>query len=125
MKIVLFEGPDFDLLYPLTYLRPVFELRCGALTLRRKIQEKFPDCELHLEVRDVLAEVAADAYGAGAVNNAERLQPDDDVLLIKAGTILTSPADSYAQDEMMAVTGDGDFVWAYLEARTVATIGGR
>lgn len=119
MKIVMFEDGDFDDLYPLTYLRPAFELRCGALTLRQKVQEMFPDCELHLEVRDALLEVATDAYGAGALNNEERLRPDDDVLLIKAGAILTSPAPSYGQREMVATTGDGDFIWAYLTGKTV------
>lgn len=119
MKIVMFEQADFDLLYPLTYLRPVFDLRCGALTLRQKVQEKFPDCELHLEVRDALVEVARDDYGAGAINNPERMEPDDSVLLTAAGAILTGAPASYADQEKLAVTEDGEFIWAYLEVDTV------
>jgi UDP-N-acetylglucosamine diphosphorylase/glucosamine-1-phosphate N-acetyltransferase len=122
MKIVLFESEDFALLYPLTYLRPVFELRCGALTLRQKVQEKFPDCELHLETRPALSDVAAELYGPGAANNEERLKPNDDVLLVNAGAILTAEAGAYAGSERAAVTPEGDFVWAYLAAETVAEL---
>jgi len=116
MKIVMFEQADFDLLYPLTYLRPVFDLRCGALTLRQKVQQKFPDCELHLEVRDALVEVARDDYGAGAIAS---LEPDDNVLLTAAGAILTADPAFYADHERLAVTEDGKFIWAYLESDTV------
>lgn len=37
MKIVLFEDEQYKNLLPLVYLRPVWELRCGALTLAEKI----------------------------------------------------------------------------------------
>lgn len=123
MKIVMFEDADFHLLYPLTYLRPVFELRCGAFTLRQKVQRRFPDCKLHLETRDVLNEVALETYGAGVVNNEERLRPDDDVLLVNGGAILTSPAESYGAAEKVATTQNGDFVWAYLKGGTAAELG--
>ncbi len=119
MKILLFEDDSFDLLYPLTYLRPVFELRCGATNLRQKIQEKFPDSELHLETRDILNDVVADTYGSGAVNNAERLSPDDDLLLVNAGAILTAPAETYTEKQRVAATEAGDFVWAFLHRDTV------
>jgi len=119
MKIVMFEDGHYDLLYPLTYLRPVFELRCGTLSLREKLQEKFPDSELHLETREVLAELAMDTYGAGAVNSDERILADDDILLVNAGAILTADADTYGQAERVAATEDGALVWAYLKAETV------
>jgi UDP-N-acetylglucosamine diphosphorylase/glucosamine-1-phosphate N-acetyltransferase len=118
MKIVMFEDLNSHLLYPLTYLRPVFDLRCGALSLRQKVQEKFPDCELHLETRDVLAPVARDTYGTGAVNSDERVRPDDDVLLVNAGAILTSPPEAYSQKDGVAATKEGDVIWVCLKART-------
>jgi UDP-N-acetylglucosamine diphosphorylase/glucosamine-1-phosphate N-acetyltransferase len=100
-------------------LRPVFDLRCGALTLRAKLQEKFPDCELHLETRPELAELAADTYGAGAVNDEERLSPDDDFLLVNAGAVLTCEPDHYRAQEQVGVDEDGHFIWAYVHADTV------
>ncbi len=119
MKIVMFEDADFHLLYPLTYLRPVFELRCGAFTLREKVRNKFPDCALHLETREVLADVAAETYGPDAVNGERRLAPDDDVLLVNAGAILTSPADAYRARERVATARNGCIIWAYLTSGTV------
>ena len=52
MKVVLFEDEDVSNLYPLVYLRPVFDLRCGILTLKEKVEQKFPGCDLYLETRD-------------------------------------------------------------------------
>jgi len=120
MKIILFEDEGFDRLYPLTYLRPVFELRCGALSLREKVQMKFPGCKLHLETRDVLDAVARETCGTDAVNAGERLAADDDLLLINAGAILKGPADSYAAEPKVAATPEGEVVWAYLDRNFAA-----
>ncbi len=116
MKIVIFEDERFAQLRPLTYLRPVFELRCGALTLRRKVQEKFPDCELHLETRPELADLAADLYGTGAANNEERLAPDDDALLVNGAAVLGGAPDDYRAGQRVGLSPEGEFVWAHLSA---------
>ncbi len=120
MKAVVFEDDSAAGFLPLVCLRPVFELLCGAFTLRQKVQELFPDSELHLEVRPELAEVAADAFGTGALNNPERLVPDDDVLLVSAAAILTGLPESYLEQQQAAATADGAFIWAFLRADTVA-----
>lgn len=118
MRIVLFEDDGFSNLYPLTYLRPVFELRCGARRLRQKVEARFPGCAVDLEVRDVLAAVASETCG-GNVNRPERLEPDDDVLLVNGGAILTGPTASYGAREMVARTAAGNLVWAFLKRETV------
>ena len=122
MKVVLFEDERFHLLFPLTYLRPVSELRCGALGLRQKVQRKFPRCALHLETREVLRDVAAELCGC-PVNDPARIRPDDDVLLVNAAAILTGPAESYDRREQVGATADGDFIWAFLKAQTVGKLG--
>ena len=38
MKIVLFEDERVAELYPLVFLRAVFDLRCGVFTLKEKIE---------------------------------------------------------------------------------------
>lgn len=53
-NICIFEDDKFSNLYPLVYLRPVFELRCGITTLREKIESLYPGEEIHLLVRDWL-----------------------------------------------------------------------
>jgi UDP-N-acetylglucosamine diphosphorylase/glucosamine-1-phosphate N-acetyltransferase len=123
MKIVMFEDDRFELLYPLTYLRPVFALRCGAVTLREKVQAMFPDAEVHLEVRQVLTEVCGDMFGPGAVNSSERVAPNDDILLVAGGAILQAPAESYSSRERVGTTGEGEFIWAYVQRETVARLG--
>lgn len=39
MNVVLFEDSQYPNLLPLVYFRPVWELRCGALTLKEKIRK--------------------------------------------------------------------------------------
>jgi len=43
MKIVVFEDKGFQNLLPLVYFRPVWDLRCGALTLLEKMKNSFRD----------------------------------------------------------------------------------
>jgi len=119
VRIVMFEDADFGRLYPLTYLRPVFELRCGAYSLRRKLQAKFPDSVLHLEMRDALSRVAPEICPDCLLNHQDRLKPDDDILLVNGGAILTAPAQKYAERETVATAPTGEFVWAYLKRETV------
>ncbi len=123
MKVVVFEQDGFESLYPLTYLKAAFELRCGALTLLEKVRRKFPDTGLRLEVRDALAGVTRETYGAAVLSGSQPALPDDDLLLISAGAILTAAPETYRQAERAAATQDGDFIWAYLKADTVRGLG--
>ena len=54
MKIVLFEGAGFKNLLPLVYFRPVWELRCGPLTLNEKIRFQLKDTSFFYLSRDHL-----------------------------------------------------------------------
>ena len=54
--LYVFEDSQFDRLYPLTYARPAFELRCGALTLLERLQKNIGQEIAGLLVRDALAE---------------------------------------------------------------------
>ncbi|MDP6439755.1 MAG: putative sugar nucleotidyl transferase [Candidatus Brocadiia bacterium] len=119
MKVILFEDEHVGDLYPLTCLRPVFDLRCGSFTLKQKVERKFPGAALYLETRDELDGVAAERHGEGMVNSHEAVRADDDILLVSAGAILTGEPSSYAAEEAVGVTGDGRFVWAFLKAETV------
>ncbi len=42
MRVCLYEDPNYDNLYPLVLIRPVYELRCGML----KLWEKVPTDEI-------------------------------------------------------------------------------
>jgi len=56
-NICIFEDNLFENFLPLTYSRPVFELKCGFKTIREKIQYYFPNSNLHLIMRDYLKPV--------------------------------------------------------------------
>jgi len=119
MKVVLFEDERACDLYPLVYLRPVFDLRCGIFTLKEKVRRLFPDCPLYLETRDELDAVAAEKHGEQWVNSHDAVKPDDDILLVNAAAILTGEPASYTAQERVAATEDGRLVWAYLKKDTV------
>ena len=55
MHICIFEDELFRNLFPLSYFRPVFDLRPGILTLRERIHSFLPTANLILSVRDYLA----------------------------------------------------------------------
>ena len=56
MKLVLFEDSQFSNLLPLSYFRPVWELRCGMNRLFEKIQNLFPADTVHYLARQYLME---------------------------------------------------------------------
>ncbi len=51
MQIVLFEDEKHINFEPLIYYRPVYELICGASTLREKIERAYPGYKVVLHCR--------------------------------------------------------------------------
>ena len=54
---VVFEDDAASNLLPLTWTRPVWDLRCGAWTLREAIEDAYSASVTHLYTRDHLAAV--------------------------------------------------------------------
>jgi len=119
MKIVFFEDAHFASLYPLVYLRPVFELRCGAFSVRERIGRMFAGAAQYFETRDLLEAVSVESYGRKFVNSPDALRADDDVLLVNGGAILTGTPQSYVSEEGAALSEDGELIWAFLRAETI------
>ena len=63
--------------------------------------------------------MTAEVHGSGMVNSHQAVRPDDDILLVNAGAILTGGADQYSQRERVGLDDDGNFVWAYLSQESV------
>jgi len=55
MKLVIFEPEKFYNFYPIAYLRPTFELRCGHSLLYEKIIRSHPGLPVFFFCRDCLA----------------------------------------------------------------------
>ena len=54
--ILIFEDEFQKNLNPLTYTRPIYDLRCGILTLQEKIEKRFPESKVILHTREYLLE---------------------------------------------------------------------
>ena len=81
MNVIIFEDHKFDNLYPITYVRPVYELKCGHTTLREKIERMIGKASFYYLMRDYLAPVFAKRLGEEKVNQFEILKKDG-VLII-------------------------------------------
>ena len=76
MNLGIFEDQAPNL-YPLTLNRPVYELRCGYVTLRERLVREFPGVPVHLGMRAYLVPVAQRRLPAQAINDAAPLMADD------------------------------------------------
>ena len=105
MKLCIYEDETFGQFYPLTYLRAVFELRCGATTLAEKIRRAVPDAHVAYFARDVLAPVLRERLD-GPVNDPASLAGDD-VLLVNGRWLLLNPGELPAEGpEEIIVAGE-------------------
>jgi len=56
MQLCIFEDTQYANFQPLVYFRPVYDLRCGVLTMREKIALRFPRAGIALHLRKELEE---------------------------------------------------------------------
>jgi len=66
--ICIFEDEGFRNLLPLTYLRPVYDLKCGMLTLREKITKQLTSKNVILHARTSLQKVLTERYPGFPIN---------------------------------------------------------
>ena len=83
--LLIFEDEFQKNLNPLTYTRPIYDLRCGILTLREKIEKRFKDHKIFLHTRDYLSEFTKRNYKNESVNVIDE---SIDELLIVNGAVL-------------------------------------
>jgi len=55
--LCIVEARGHEHLLPLTWLRPVYDLRCGITTLRAKIERCYPGLAVTLRCRPYLADL--------------------------------------------------------------------
>lgn len=68
LSVYIFEDPSYVKLFPLAYTRPVYDLRCGMLTLREKIARAYPRGRIVLLCRPYLAEVVKEQNPGFLIN---------------------------------------------------------
>jgi UDP-N-acetylglucosamine diphosphorylase/glucosamine-1-phosphate N-acetyltransferase len=69
--VCIFEDPQYVNLLPLVHTRPVYDLRCGILTLREKITRAYPKARQALLCRPYLAEVVRQQNPGIEVNEVQ------------------------------------------------------
>ncbi len=68
-NILIFEDDHYKDLYPLTHVRPTYDLVCGMATLLSKIVRLFPHANITLHCREYLKNSTKQAHPGIAVNN--------------------------------------------------------
>lgn len=69
MRFAIYEDEQYRDLFPLTLLRPVFELVCGRESLRRRLQRWFPRADWGVRVRSELRELYSEEFPEARVND--------------------------------------------------------
>ena len=110
MKLVIFEDETYEQFYPLTYLRAIFELRCGASSLGEKIRRAVPDADVAYFARELLAPVLRERLD-GPVNDPASLAGDD-ILLVNARWLLLDPGELSAEGPEELVVANATMVAA-------------
>jgi len=106
MRLIIYEDETYDHFYPLTFLRAIFELRCGATTLAAKVRRVAPEAEVAYFARDILADVLRQRLD-GPVNDPTALSGDD-LLLVNGRLLLLDPSLLPAEGpEELLVCDDG------------------
>lgn len=103
--ICVFEDDDVADLFPLTHLRPLYDLRCGALSLVDRIRRRFPEAAFYRRCRE---------YVAPLNNNPDGLinqNPPDGCLYINGRVVIDDQmADLFEHDNQTTFTAEGQAV---------------
>ncbi len=104
-SIIIYEDSGYRKLLPLTYFRPVFDLRCGINTIREKIIREYKPKNVVLYCRDYLKDKLSKSD-----NNISLNQFDRDRALIINGRILANglkdKISSYDEDCIFKCNGN-------------------
>lgn len=85
MNLIIFEDEFTDDLYPFSQIRPVFDLKCGMVSLKERILRELPVSDIILWVRDYLIPVTRENNPDIKVN--ELYENEKDYFFIN-GTLL-------------------------------------
>ncbi|NLI97381.1 hypothetical protein GX441_01830 [bacterium] len=108
---------------PLSLLRPVAEVRCGALTFRQKIESVFKD-EVRMIVRDRMPDLCLEQWpeASRGINDV----PQGRHLFIAAGSIFTAPIpmtgydDTFVDEKERILGFETDSLAGYVSAESIA-----
>ena len=88
MHICIYEDSGCNNLLPMAYVRPVYDLFCGMVSLQEKLIRNFPQASITLHTRSVLEKVVRDRYPDCLVN--EFPAGLEEIVFINGRTLLNS-----------------------------------
>jgi UDP-N-acetylglucosamine diphosphorylase/glucosamine-1-phosphate N-acetyltransferase len=120
MQAVLYEDSDCGLLGPLTLLRPQFDVRCGALLLREKLERRRPDWHVALLPRPALRDLVAEKHPDRGPDSLS----DEPTLLLLARVVVSDELLSAVEDLAgdVLLTAGGETVGARLEGEVSSRV---
>jgi len=125
MVLGIFEDEAYANFLPLTYTRPVFELRCGASSLGARVARAFSrGGPVFLFTRDYLAPALRKRLPKHLVNQPEMI--DEDLLLVNGSLIPDEPLSRAVEQHSSAnVVGlqNGRVVFAWLKEADARRLG--
>lgn len=120
MQIVIFEDKKFDNLYPLTYMRPTFMLKCGHTMLYEKIVRKYKGAKVTYIVREWIAAYMKEKMGADVINNTAQIKSDDTLFINGAVLLMSDTKIELKGGEEIATAANGDVLYARATKATLA-----
>ena len=88
MHICIYEDSGCNNLLPMVYMRPVYDLFCGMVSLQEKLIRNFPKASITLHTRSILESVVRDRYPDCLVNNFPAELKE--IVFINGRTLLSS-----------------------------------
>jgi len=120
MHICIYEDSGCNNLLPMAYVRPVYDLFCGMVSLQEKLIRNFPQASLTLHTRSVLEKVVRDRYPECLVN--EFPAGLEEIVFINGRTLLNSETVLHKLGKNQSFTINDKVVAARLSGAELATV---
>ena len=120
MHICIYEDSGCNNLLPMAYVRPVYDLFCGMVSIQEKLIRNFPQASLTLHTRSVLEKVVRDRYPECLVN--EFPAGLEEIVFINGRTLLNSETVLHKLGKNQSFTINDKVVVARLSGAELATV---
>jgi len=116
MKICIFEDNKYENLFPIALTRPVFELKCGYVSLWERIARNFENVEIGFYLRDYLVPTFKNRTGGKIAD--DDFVSSDDCLFINGRWLMKSGELELEGPEEFVTCGD-DLLYARAKRDTI------
>ena len=120
MHICIYEDSGCNNLLPMVYMRPVYDLFCGIVSLQEKLIRNFPKSSITLHTRSVLESVVRDRYPDCLVNDFPAELKE--IVFINGRTLLSSETALNKLGKNQSFTINNKVVAARLSGDLLSTI---